>query len=75
MGFEDINSFRQWRFHPSMNLTKRYYPHINNIDGFFIAKFKKTSNDIPEKKAKPGKNDTVPGDGKKSPFYPTLKTT
>ena len=51
-----------------MNLTKRYYPHINNMDGFFIAKFKKTSNDIPEKKAKPGKNDTVPGDGKVSPF-------
>jgi len=50
-----------------MNKTKRYYPHINNMDGFFIAKFKKTSNDIPEKQAKPGKNDTVPGDGKFSP--------
>ena len=47
-----------------MNKTKRYYPHINNMDGFFIAKFKKTSNDIPEKQAKPGRNDTVPGDGK-----------
>jgi ribosomal RNA methyltransferase Nop2 len=52
-----------------MNKTKRFYPHINNMDGFFIAKFKKTSNDIPEKQAKPGKNDTVPGDGK---FYPCL---
>ena len=57
-----------------MNKTKRFYPHINNMDGFFIAKFKKTSNDIPEKQAKPGKNDTVPGDGKLSPESGNLST-
>jgi len=62
LGEEGFTKYRSWRFHPSMNKTKRYYPHINNMDGFFIAKFKKTSNDIPEKQAKPGKNDTVPGD-------------
>merc|ERR1712131_9895 len=62
LGEEGFQKYRSWRFHPSMNLTRRYYPHTHNMDGFFIAKFKKTSNDIPEKKAKAGRNDTVPED-------------
>jgi len=62
LGDEGFQRYRSWRFHPTLNLTKRFYPHTHNMDGFFIAKFKKTSNDIPEKKAKAGQNDTVPGE-------------
>merc|ERR1739844_815768 len=46
-GVEGFTRYREQRYHPAMNLCKRYYPHTHNMDGFFVAKIKKLSNKVP----------------------------
>jgi len=60
-GVEGFTKYREKRYHPTMNLCKRYYPHAHNMDGFFVAKIKKLSNNIPgqDPEAKP-KNEAKP---------------
>merc|ERR1739844_69986 len=46
-GVDGFTKYREHRYHPTMNLCKRYYPHTHNMDGFFVAKIKKLSDQIP----------------------------
>ncbi|AJT17459.1 Nop2p [Saccharomyces cerevisiae YJM1248] len=41
IGKEAFTSYRGKKFHPSVKLARRYYPHTYNVDGFFVAKFQK----------------------------------
>ncbi|CDR47359.1 CYFA0S31e00782g1_1 [Cyberlindnera fabianii] len=41
IGKEGFTSFRGKTFNPKLKLTRRYYPHTYNVDGFYVAKLKK----------------------------------
>lgn len=41
IGKEGFTSYRGKKFHTSIKLTRRYYPHTYNVDGFFVAKLQK----------------------------------
>ena len=42
-GREGFTNFMGKKFHHTLNLTRRFYPHAYNVDGFFVSKFRKTS--------------------------------
>ena len=56
-GKPGIVNWRNHRFNDQVKLGRRYYPHVYNMDGFFICKIKKVQNGIRTKQDKKRKRE------------------
>ncbi|KAI5818664.1 NOL1/NOP2/sun family-domain-containing protein [Pyronema omphalodes] len=56
-GTPGFTSFRGKNFNPKLNLTRRFYPHMYNVDGFYVAKFKKIGPTVTKKKEEGGEEE------------------
>jgi ribosomal RNA methyltransferase Nop2 len=61
-GKPGIVNWRHHRYNDQVKLARRYYPHVYNMDGFFICKIKKLANGVREKQDKKRKREEEDGE-------------
>lgn len=59
-GRDGFHAFRGKKFNPKMTLTKRIFPHVHNLDGFFVAKLKVNPRDKAHSSDKGADEDEAP---------------
>ena len=71
-GRKGYTKYRGKVFDRSVSLTRRFYPHVHNMDGFFVAKFRVERRSKSDSTSKNVKDTliTVPEDGPKEGFNP-----
>lgn len=60
-GSQGMASYMGKQFDPKMTLTRRYFPHRENVDGFFVCKLKKTGPSPTTKSGTSGASSSVAG--------------
>ncbi len=49
VGVPGVTAYKKYRFPQTMKMARRIYPHVHNMDGFFVCKLRKFANGAKKK--------------------------